>query len=66
MALYTYKCPLCKKVQERLAKLNSIQFCDTCVYTRDTVNGHYVELKPEMKIIPSVPSPAQWGCPRGF
>lgn len=64
MPIYTLKCRKCGKVQERLVKRESINFCDTCIITFDKVSGGVVELKPEMEIIPSVPSPMQWGCKR--
>jgi putative FmdB family regulatory protein len=53
MPLYTFKCEICDTKIERLVKLEvNATICKEC-------GG------PDFKVL-SVPSPAQWGCRKGF
>jgi hypothetical protein len=53
VAIYTFKCPKCEAVIEKIAKYNDPP--PVCYCTK-TVK--------QMKLVPSVPSPMQWGCKR--
>ena len=55
VAIYTFKCPKCEAVIEKIAKYNDPP--PVCYCTK-TVK--------QMKLVPSVPSPMQWGCRKGF
>lgn len=58
MAIYTYKCPDCGLVEEKLVKkITEEVFHFTCP------NAQY-NYFPTMEIVPSVPSPPQWNCKR--
>jgi putative FmdB family regulatory protein len=53
MAIYTYKCEECGKIFEEIKKdRTEYSFCPVC--------------DSEAKVQLSVPSPAQWGCLKGF
>lgn len=62
MPIYTFKCPRCEEVVEKLVKnVDAIVFCE-CEFDMYTVSGAIRQAHPEMQLVPSVPSPMQWGC----
>ncbi len=68
MPIYTFECPNCGKRVDKLRKMgdNGIVFCDCEIVRPGVIKNTAVRFPPEMKIVPSVPSPMQWGCRKGF
>jgi hypothetical protein len=61
MAIYTYQCPLCGEIKEKLMRSQD--------YTPVCTNLDCVAWTPVpalMTRILSIPSPMQWGCRKGF
>lgn len=62
MPLYTFKCPRCGEVKEKLVKsLDVVVFCE-CVGDLHTTDGQIRQYHPEMLLTLSTPSAPQWRC----
>lgn len=62
MPIYTYKCPNCGRVDEKLQKsTDDVLECSTC-----TLRGDFTKWHTKMELVLSVPSPMQWGCRKGL
>ncbi len=59
MPIYSYSCPRCGKAVDKIRKMSDTSpvHCD-CQDTEDQA------FAVEMKQVPAVPSPMQWGCKR--
>lgn len=62
MPLYTYKCPRCGEVVEKLVKsVDAVIFCE-CEADAHTPSGDIKQFHPEMQLVLSTPAAPQWNC----